>query len=72
MYVPFDKLKDELIRILLSLKFTHDKAELLAKTFAESSRDGVYTHGLEPFPIICAIYKRVAWLTRMRCRVQVT
>jgi len=50
MHVPFEKLQAEFKRILLSLNFTAAKADLLATTFAENSRDGVYTHGLNRFP----------------------
>jgi 3-dehydro-L-gulonate 2-dehydrogenase len=50
MHVPFEKLQFEFKRVLLSLNFTEEKAGALAATFAESSRDGVYTHGLNRFP----------------------
>jgi len=50
MRVPFETLKAEFKRILTDLNFTEAKAELCAKTFAENSRDGVYTHGLNRFP----------------------
>jgi len=50
MTVPFDKLKSEFKRVLLALNFTEQKAEICATTFAENSRDGVYTHGLNRFP----------------------
>ncbi|MDB5111171.1 MAG: 3-dehydro-L-gulonate 2-dehydrogenase, partial [Mucilaginibacter sp.] len=50
MRIPFEILKAEFKRILTKLSFTEAKAELLAHTFAENSRDGVYTHGLNRFP----------------------
>jgi 3-dehydro-L-gulonate 2-dehydrogenase len=50
MRIPFETLEAEFNRILLNLHFTPAKAALCAKTFAESSRDGVYTHGLNRFP----------------------
>src|SRR5471030_2940163 len=50
MRIPFDDLKAEFKRILLQLNLPAQKAELCAKTFAENSRDGVYTHGLNRFP----------------------
>jgi 3-dehydro-L-gulonate 2-dehydrogenase len=50
MRIPFPQLKAEFKRVLLSLNFTHDKAEQCAVIFAENSRDGVYTHGLNRFP----------------------
>ena len=50
MTIPFEKLQSEFKRVLLSLDFTEEKAVLLASTFAQNSRDGVYTHGLNRFP----------------------
>ena len=50
MRIPFEKLKSEFKRVLLSLDFTGEKAEICAQIFAENSRDGVYTHGLNRFP----------------------
>jgi len=51
MRVPFEKLKAEFKRILTGIDFTDDKAEKCAAIFAENSRDGVYTHGLNRFPV---------------------
>ncbi|QEM14149.1 3-dehydro-L-gulonate 2-dehydrogenase [Mucilaginibacter rubeus] len=51
MRVPFQKLKAEFKRVLLTLGFTDGKAEIIASVFAENSRDGVYTHGLNRFPV---------------------
>jgi 3-dehydro-L-gulonate 2-dehydrogenase len=50
MKVPFEKLQSEFKRVLLSLNFSGEKADLCAAIFAENSRDGVYTHGLNRFP----------------------
>jgi 3-dehydro-L-gulonate 2-dehydrogenase len=50
MLIPFEKLKSEFKRVLLSLNFEEDNAEQIATIFAENSRDGVYTHGLNRFP----------------------
>jgi len=50
MNIPFDQLKAEFKRILTKLEFTAVKAEVCAQIFAENSRDGVYTHGLNRFP----------------------
>ncbi len=50
MRIPFDELKAEFKRILIQLNFTEPKADQCAQTFAENSRDGVYTHGLKRFP----------------------
>jgi 3-dehydro-L-gulonate 2-dehydrogenase len=50
MTIPFETLQAEFNRVLLALGFTEDKAAQCAQTFAENSRDGVYTHGLNRFP----------------------
>ncbi len=50
MLVPFEKLQSEFNRVLLSLGFSMEKAEMCATIFTENSRDGVYTHGLNRFP----------------------
>lgn len=57
MRVPFNKLQSEFKRVLLSLNFPEAKAELCATTFAENSRDGVYTHGLNRFPVFTEFVK---------------
>ncbi|MES2275095.1 MAG: 3-dehydro-L-gulonate 2-dehydrogenase [Bacteroidota bacterium] len=51
MLIPFHQLKAEFKRVLLKLNFTEAKAEACARIFAENSRDGVYTHGLNRFPV---------------------
>ncbi|MBS1524652.1 MAG: 3-dehydro-L-gulonate 2-dehydrogenase [Bacteroidetes bacterium] len=50
MLIPFEQVKSEFKRVLISLDFVEHKADRLAQTFAENSRDGVYTHGLNRFP----------------------
>jgi 3-dehydro-L-gulonate 2-dehydrogenase len=50
MRVPFEKLKIEFKRVLIGLGFNEQKAGRCAAVFAENSRDGVYTHGLNRFP----------------------
>jgi 3-dehydro-L-gulonate 2-dehydrogenase len=50
MRVPFEKLKAEFKRVLLSINLPEHKAEQCASIFAANSRDGVYTHGLNRFP----------------------
>src|SRR5699024_1920475 len=49
-YIPYRRLKNEFERILLSLSFPEDKAAVCAEVFANNSRDGVYSHGLNRFP----------------------
>jgi 3-dehydro-L-gulonate 2-dehydrogenase len=57
MRIPFQKLQSEFKRVLLSLDFSDNKAELCATIFAENSRDGVYTHGLNRFPVFVQFVK---------------
>jgi len=57
MRIPFNQLISEFKRVLLSLNFTEEKAELCATIFAENSRDGVYTHGLNRFPVFVEFVK---------------
>jgi len=57
MRVPFETLKSEFKRVLLGLGFAEEKAEQCAATFAENSRDGVYTHGLNRFPTFVEFVK---------------
>lgn len=48
--VSYLELFSELRRVLLKEGFSPDRAELSARLFAESSRDGVHSHGLNRFP----------------------
>ncbi len=57
MRIPFETLKAEFLRILLKLNFSEQKAEQCAAIFAENSRDGVYTHGLNRFPSFVELIK---------------
>ena len=50
MRVPFADLSAALHRSVLALGLTGDRAALCARLFAETTRDGVYTHGLNRFP----------------------
>ena len=50
MRVPYKEMYDEFVRVLLKKGFTQEKAEISAKLYADASRDGVYTHGLNRFP----------------------
>ncbi|MDR3694363.1 3-dehydro-L-gulonate 2-dehydrogenase [Mucilaginibacter sp.] len=57
MTIPFEKLQSEFKRVLLSIGFTQEKAGNIASIFAENSRDGVYTHGLNRFPVFVEYVK---------------
>ncbi len=47
--IPFDKMMNEFNRILLKNNLSKEKSEVCARIFAESSLDGVYTHGVNRF-----------------------
>ncbi|TWR27489.1 3-dehydro-L-gulonate 2-dehydrogenase [Mucilaginibacter pallidiroseus] len=51
MRVPYNTLLAQFRRILLSLGFSEAKAQQCATIFANNSRDGVYSHGLNRFPV---------------------
>ncbi|HEX8190214.1 MAG TPA: 3-dehydro-L-gulonate 2-dehydrogenase [Pyrinomonadaceae bacterium] len=50
MRVSYDELHGAFRRVLLKVGFEQGRAELCARLFAETDRDGVYTHGLRRFP----------------------
>ena len=55
--VPFDLLRNTLEQAILNLGFSPDRAALCARLFAETTRDGVYTHGLNRFPRFAAMVR---------------
>ena len=50
MRIPYSELFAGLLRVLLKLGFEQQRARLCAQLFADASRDGVYSHGLNRFP----------------------
>ena len=48
--VPYQELFETLLGVLLKVGFTAERAGLCARLFADTSRDGVYSHGLNRFP----------------------
>jgi len=48
--IPFDKVHEQLIKILLRYDFSTERANLCARLFVETTLDGVYSHGLNRFP----------------------
>ena len=48
--IPYEELRDTLTAALLGLGFTERRAQLCARLFAETTLDGVYTHGVARFP----------------------
>lgn len=57
MKVSFEELKAQFKRVLLKLNFDEERAALCARIFAENSRDGVYSHGLNRFPVFVQMVK---------------
>jgi 3-dehydro-L-gulonate 2-dehydrogenase len=50
MRVPYQDLYALLLEVLVKEGFERERAQLSARLFAETSRDGVYSHGLNRFP----------------------
>ena len=48
--VSFERMFKELARVLVKLGFSTERANRCALLFAETSRDGIYSHGLNRFP----------------------
>jgi 3-dehydro-L-gulonate 2-dehydrogenase len=48
--IPYADLYEALKKAMLQLGLTEDRAALSARLFSETTRDGVYTHGLNRFP----------------------
>ncbi|GAA4319537.1 3-dehydro-L-gulonate 2-dehydrogenase [Compostibacter hankyongensis] len=55
--IPFPELKTVFKQILLKHAFPEDRAECCARIFAENSRDGVPSHGLNRFPVFISHIK---------------
>lgn len=51
MRVSYQELQEEFKRVLLKLSFTTEMADTCATIFAANSRDGIYSHGLNRFPV---------------------
>jgi 3-dehydro-L-gulonate 2-dehydrogenase len=46
MRVPFETMKAEIKRVLIKTGMNEEKADICARIHTESSRDGIYSHGL--------------------------
>jgi 3-dehydro-L-gulonate 2-dehydrogenase len=55
--ISFSELEEVFYNILIKYGFTPDKAKTCARIFAESSRDGVYSHGVDRFPLFIQYIK---------------
>ena len=58
MRVSFDELRQTLRDALLKVGFRQGRAQRCARLFAETDRDGVYTHGLNRFPRFLEMIKK--------------
>lgn len=57
MRVGYHKLQQEFERVLLKNNFSALKTALCSKIFADNSLDGVYSHGLNRFPVFVELVK---------------
>lgn len=57
MRIPYDELFGTFYHILLKHGFNEDRALQCAHVFANNSRDGVYSHGLNRFPVFIEYVK---------------
>src|SRR5438270_57443 len=57
MRVSFEELQDVFFRVLRQYSFSESRAGICARIFAENSRDGVYSHGLNRFPVFVKMVK---------------
>jgi 3-dehydro-L-gulonate 2-dehydrogenase len=57
MRVPYPQLLETLERIVLKEGFERDRAARCAELFAQTSCDGVYSHGLNRFPLFIAMVR---------------
>ena len=48
--LPFEEVQQTLAGVLVRLGMADERAQTCAKLFAETTRDGVYTHGINRFP----------------------
>ena len=58
MRVPYDQVHDTLRSILLERGMASARADLCARLFADASRDGVPSHGLNRFPLFVSCIDR--------------
>jgi 3-dehydro-L-gulonate 2-dehydrogenase len=55
--IPFEEVEGLLARVLVRLGFSAGRAQTCARLFAETTCDGVYTHGINRFPRFVATIK---------------
>src|SRR5580693_1802965 len=54
---PLEQVQQELARVLRKLGFETSRARACARLFAETTCDGVYTHGINRFPRFVAMVR---------------
>jgi 3-dehydro-L-gulonate 2-dehydrogenase len=57
MRLPFDTVQSRLSAVLRKLGFSAPRADLCARLFAETTCDGVYSHGVNRFPRFVAMIR---------------
>lgn len=57
MRIPYQQLKAEFKRVLINLNIKDSIADACATIFTDNSRDGVYSHGLNRFPVFVEYIK---------------
>lgn len=55
--IPFDEVQTRLAAVLRGLGFSADRAQTCARLFAETTCDGVHTHGINRFPRFVAMVR---------------
>jgi 3-dehydro-L-gulonate 2-dehydrogenase len=55
--IPFQEVQSKLAGVLRGLAFSEARAELCARLFAETTRDGVYSHGVNRFARFVAMVR---------------
>jgi 3-dehydro-L-gulonate 2-dehydrogenase len=55
--IPFEEVRETLARVLGKLGFSAGRAQACARLFAETTCDGVYTHGINRFPRFVAMVR---------------
>lgn len=57
VYISPEQMQERFASILLKLDIAEDRANAIAKIFTENSVDGIYTHGVNRFPVFVQYVK---------------
>jgi 3-dehydro-L-gulonate 2-dehydrogenase len=55
--IPFEQVQEQLERVLRNVGFTEPRAQSCARLFAETTCDGMYSHGVNRFPRFVAMVR---------------